>query len=197
MATQPHLHTRSTLPLLPHPEATLECLLSRLHRIHALLLRRGFSDAVASRAVEEVLRVGMKALENGKAARMSPEHRAGWLWRVAVRAARRGAVREVVRFPLSFDPPDNHSRPSEEVTPLLLALYEAVDHLPERQRRAIELHFFQGLSVRQAARETGVRESTAAYHLREARASLVRTLSALVPGLIPGEKGSRQRNGRL
>ena len=45
-------------PLPPEREASLECLLRRLHPIHELLLKRRHSDAVASRAVEVTLRVG-------------------------------------------------------------------------------------------------------------------------------------------
>jgi DNA-directed RNA polymerase specialized sigma24 family protein len=141
--------------------------------------------------------VGKKALETGKAAHMSAEHWARWLWKVAMQAAQRFAAREVVRSPLSFDPPDNYPLPSEGESPLLLALHEAVDHLPERQRQAVKLHFFQGLSVRAAARAMGLGGSTVEYHLVKAYVSLARILSALVPGLIPGENGSRDRNGRL
>jgi Sigma-70, region 4 len=176
------------LPLPPQPAASVECLLGRLHRIHELLVRRGFSDAVASRAVEEVLRVGLKALDTGKAAGMSAERRAGWLWCVALTAARRAAAAEPVCVSLEYEPPDAHvAPPGDEHDAFGEALREAVDCLPARQRQAVELHGLQGLSLRDAARQMGVRPSTVGHHYRAGLGRLASALHAAA-GAFPREK---------
>jgi RNA polymerase sigma factor (sigma-70 family) len=99
----------------------------------------------------------------------------------------------VVQVPLEFDPADLRSRRPDEESPedppLFLALREAVDHLPARQRQAVELRFWQGLSVRATARAMGIGVSTVAEHLQKARTNLARTLSALYQTCVP-ETGS-------
>ena len=176
------------LPLPPQASASLDCLLGRLHRIHDLLLDRGFSDAVASRAVEGVLRVGMKALDTGKAAGMSAERRAGWLWKVAMTGARRAATQEFVFVSLEHEPPDIHSGlPGDERDTLWEALREAVDCLPHRQKQALELHGLQQLSLRETARRMGVRPSTVEHHYRAGMCRLASTLNPMIES-ADGEK---------
>lgn len=175
------------MPLSPRPDASMECLFGRLHRIHALLVHRGFSDAVASRAVEEVLEVGRQAINSGKAASMSPEQRAGWLWTLAKRAALRAAKKEVPRVSLTYDPPDYRLPAVDHHRPSAIAVRRAIARLPAQQRTAVTLCILLGLTRRQAAREMGIKVSTVCCSLRAAFTRLRKELAMLETHLIPGE----------
>jgi Sigma-70, region 4 len=166
------------LPLPPRETASMVCLLHRLHPIHDLLLKRGFSDAVASRAVDVALMVGRDALSSGKAARMSGEWRAGWLWKVALNAARRAAATEPSFVSLKYEPLDRHSE-SRDDQALLEALRREIDKLAPKQKQAIELHGLQGLSFREAARLIGVRPATVAYRYNAGFTRLVSAMKAV------------------
>jgi hypothetical protein len=168
-------------PLPPEKEASPDCLLGRLHTIHDLLVeRKKFSDAVASRAVEVVLKEGSKALESGKAARMTGNERAGWLWRVAVNAARRAAATEPTFVAMKFEPEDRHSESRDDRRKALLeALCKEINKLPFEQKQAVELHGLQGLSFRKAARLIGVCPGTVAYRYN-AGLTRLRELSAVI-----------------
>jgi RNA polymerase sigma factor (sigma-70 family) len=54
----------------------------------------------------------------------------------------------------------------------------ALDHLPDDQRRAVELAYFEGLTFKQVAVATGVAEGTAKSRLRLALARLATVLRA-------------------
>jgi len=171
------LASPARLPLPPREAASMVCLLHRLHPIHDLLLKRGFSDAVASRAVDEALMVGRDAISSGKAARMSAEMRAGWLWKVALNAARRAATTELSFVLLKFEPADEISeRDDDRREALLEALRREIDNLAPKQKQAVQLHGLQGLSFREAARLIGVRPGTVAYRYN---AGLTRLVSAM------------------
>jgi DNA-directed RNA polymerase specialized sigma24 family protein len=170
-------------PLLPHPTASLECLLDRLHPIHELLLRRRFTDAVASQAVDMVLDVGRNALSSGKAAQMRDEHRVAWLWKVALNAARRAAVIEPTFVSLQWEPEHVNSEGHEEQRELFLEiLRNEIGKLAPKQQRAVELHGLQGLSLRQAARLIGVHPETVAYRYKGG-----------IKGLVSAVKGEARR----
>jgi len=174
------LPSPNRFPLPPHETASLECLLQRLHPIHDLLLKRGFSDAVASRAVDVALTVGCDALSSGKAAGMSEEWRAGWLWKVALNAARRATATEPTFVALKYEPADRLSKCGEERREALQeALRREIDKLPPKQKQAMELHGLQGLSFREAARVIGVRHATVAYRYNAGYARLVSATKAV------------------
>ena len=189
-------NSAGSLPLPPSSLASLDCLLGRLHRIHEQLLLRGFGDTVASRAVDAVLKIGLRALSSGKAARMSSEERAAWIWTVAVNAARRAASTEIPFVSLNYEPPD--SRPyvkHDEHDELWKVVSEQIDRLPYRQRQAIILHGLQRLSFRKAAREMGVRPSTVGHHYHAGIARLASALSAL-DGQVHSEKSCKDSGAR-
>jgi RNA polymerase sigma factor (sigma-70 family) len=175
-------------PLTPYRKASPKCLLRRLGHIHNLLLKRGFSDAVASRAVEVVLKVGLKAIASGKAAQMTKEDRAGWLWRVALNAARRAARTEPKFVALKVDPVDEHSWSGDEENEALLerneallkAMHREIDKLAPKQKQAIELHGLQGCSLREVARLIGVSPGTVEYRYKAGLARLASAMKAMV-----------------
>jgi hypothetical protein len=182
------------LPLPPQPSASLECLLTRLPRIHVLLLRRGFSDAVVWSAVDEVLDIGRKALETGKAAGMSDAQRAGWLWKAALHAACRAVAKEPAFVSLTFEPPNNHRLSvDDDEGPLFAVLRRELDCLPEKKRQAVILCALEGLSLRDGARAMGVCPSTVEYHLKSGCAQLAQALSGYLPRGFPSERAARRR----
>ena len=50
---------------------------------------------------------------------------------------------------------------------LALHLYKAVEQLDEDKKYAVQLHYYQGLSIRQTAKVLGIATSTVKYRLRE------------------------------
>lgn len=78
-------------------------------------------------------------------------------------------------------PPDGLPEPS----PDRVAVLQALQQLPEAQRRALVLHHLCDLSVAAVAAETGVPEGTVKARLSRGRAALVRLLGDEPTG-IPG-----------
>jgi RNA polymerase sigma-70 factor, ECF subfamily len=75
---------------------------------------------------------------------------------------------------LRLTPMEQDRSPPEEVTAseAASALRTAVSHLPDGQRRVIELAYFEGLTCREVARAVGIPEGTAKSRLRLALAKL-------------------------
>ncbi|HYV36633.1 MAG TPA: hypothetical protein VE988_13065 [Gemmataceae bacterium] len=167
------------MPIAPEPVASLECLLSRLHPIHALLTSRRFSDAVASQAVDEVLEVGRKALASGKAAQMTEVHRAGWIWKVAITAACRAARKEPAFVALTREPAvqcfDCDDAPQVELNAMLLG---ELDKLCPEDKQAVVLRCLENLSLRSAGRAANCPPSTIAYRYDRAIARLRAALTS-------------------
>ncbi len=74
-----------------------------------------------------------------------------------------------------------HDDPSADVSGLQQRVRDALSGLPVRQRRAIELTFFGGLTYRAAAIEMGIPEGTAKSIIRTALSSLAVLLRAERP----------------
>ena len=81
--------------------------------------------------------------------------------------------------------------PPEEVTAseAASALRTAVSHLPDGQRRVIELAYFEGLTCREVARAVGIPEGTAKSRLRLALAKLENRAGPAIAGVVmtPGK----------
>lgn len=160
------------LPLPPRPSASLECLIDRLDRIYSLLRKRNFSDSAALSGCDAALDAGMKALATGQAGRMSARRRAGWLWTLAKRAALKAAKKEIPLVSLKLEPEDYRCAGDEEKYDGSIAVQQAVDRLPDRQRMAVTLCVLQGLTREQAAREMGIKTATVCRRLNAAFARL-------------------------
>jgi len=181
------------LPLPPKETASMACLLHRLHPIHDLLLKRGFSDTAASRAVDAALMVGRDALSSGKAARMSGAWRAGWLWKVALNAARRAATTEPTFVSLKYEPAYRVSECGDDRREALLeAMRREIDKLAPKEKQAVELHGLQGLSFREAARLIGVRPATVAYRYNAG----LRRLNSAMKAVTQSGNGKKSLNAR-
>ena len=68
------------------------------------------------------------------------------------------------------------------------ALYEAISHLPDKQKTVVVLHYFNGFSVAEIARIIGTLEGTVKSRLHTARRRLYAELAAGQPN-PKGEMG--------
>jgi RNA polymerase sigma factor (sigma-70 family) len=118
-----------------------------------------------------------------KAHRVRPgEPLAAWLYGVAVRAARKAAIRawrRRDRETLVAAVPDGPARAAEPFDPdVARAVVEEVDQLSARYRAAVVLCELEGRPRAQAARELGIAEGTLSSRLAAARKTLAARLSA-------------------
>ena len=114
--------------------------------------------------VQEALSRAWRRRSTFDAARGTP---AAWLAAIVAGEARRARGRRTPSLEL-VDAPVEDSRRD-------LDLERAVARLPARQREAVDLHYFAGLSVAEAAAAMGCAEGTVKSTLSDARARL-RTL---------------------
>ena len=95
----------------------------------------------------------------------SPDHERRWLFRVALNQCR-DAWKRSSRSDLPLE------AASAAVTPEELGLLDHVAALPEPQRTAIHLHYYEGYSLREIARLLGVTVPTVKMRLKRGRDAL-------------------------
>lgn len=111
-----------------------------------------------------------------------PDNLAGWITVVAInfvkQAWRRSGAqaRAYVRAVTWGEADDTESTRSVDA----IAVQQALEVLPERQRMAVVLHYFEGLSVAQTASTLGVSPGTIKTHLSRARDALAGQFSRKV-----------------
>jgi RNA polymerase sigma-70 factor, ECF subfamily len=98
-----------------------------------------------------------------------------WIWRICINAAHDHSRRER-RLVYLNEPPERLAGSSDEEA---LSLVRAVRRLPERQRLAIFLRHYVGLSYDEIADVLGVSPGTVAASLHAAHNALRRNLEAL------------------
>ncbi len=108
-----------------------------------------------------------------------------WLLRIAARNALARRRRAVPSIPL-FE--GAGATTSGGADPDRMALAEALDGLPPRQRACLSLHYYAGLSVAETADALGISPNTAKFHLK---AGLERLRTALD---VKRMAGSRTRS---
>ncbi|MDD3346713.1 RNA polymerase sigma factor [Oscillibacter sp.] len=96
----------------------------------------------------------------------SPEHERRWLFRVALNQCR-DAWKRASRSELPLE-----TAVGAAVTPAELNLLEQVANLPEAQRTALHLHYYEGYSVREIAALLGVTVSTVKMRMKRGREAL-------------------------
>jgi RNA polymerase sigma factor (sigma-70 family) len=154
-------------------------------RIYGYCRRRLRSRSEAEDAVQLTYLHALRALRRG----VVPESESAWLYAIAQNVCRtqhRTAARRPLGDSTGLDTlasPDH-----EDARDLLAELPGALDSLPERQRRALLLREWRGLSADEIARELGM--SAAATHalLTRARRSLAQALT--VPGRAAASLGT-------
>ncbi len=146
----------------------------------------------AEDAVQNTYIAAFKAWDRINAEYESTE---AWLYTVlrnelCAQARKRAKERKVVEsIPVPRDP-------TPEQTAEAMAVINALAGLPTKQRSAIVLHRLFGLSQEEVAARLGVRRSTVAVNVRNARQTLERVLE-LQPPPADRQEDSLVANGRL
>lgn len=96
----------------------------------------------------------------------SPEHERNWLFQVAMNLCR-DEWRRSRRSELPLEAAANVPMPPAE-----LSLLEQAADLPEKQRTALHLYYYEGYSVREIARLLGVTVPTIKMRLKRGRETL-------------------------
>ena len=190
----------TAIPLRPQcaqTKHTYDCLVQRLKELAPLLYRR-LPAYAADCGLDAARRAGMnyiRRVEEGTACDL--KNGTAYLRKVAFRAAWRLQNEEPPTVSLWFavaKPQDQEEDPAAKYADL----HAAIASLPPRQRQAIALHFIEGVSVRQAAREMGVSPQTVSRYMERGLTNLRKALSekslialAHAP-LIVEEKSSHQ-----
>lgn len=156
--------------------------LGRLYALHGggvlAYLRGRVEDG---RLAEELLQDVMLAAWRGAAAFRGDARVRTWLLAIAhnrcINARRRRRVATVELAPRQVDPAGGGDGLAERATERL-DLRRAVAELPEDQRAALELVFYHGLALAEAAQVLGVAEGTIKSRLHRARGALRDRLDA-------------------
>lgn len=111
--------------------------------------------------VQEVFLRLMNSYDNIK----SCEHKKAWLIRVTVNLCHDAVRRE--RF-CSFEPLENYPCIDEGIYSDI-ELFDIIRRLPENQRNALYLHFFEGLSIEEIAEITGRSRGTVGSDIHRAK----------------------------
>ncbi|HEY6098010.1 MAG TPA: sigma-70 family RNA polymerase sigma factor [Anaeromyxobacter sp.] len=161
-----------------------------VHRVHRIVARVLGPLGEVDDAVQEIFVQVYRSLD-----RFRGECRfTTWLYRVAVNVTT-SALRRRTRDPvdLADRPPDPEPGDRLDAREDVLALYRALDELPERSRVAFVLFELEGMPLDEVAETTGVPLQTAAARLRRARVALARTLER---GPATGEPAVLTRGGK-
>lgn len=137
--------------------------LEALYREHAERLWRAVYASTGDREVasDAVAEAFAQCLRRGEAVR-SPK---SWLWTAAFRIAAGEMQRR--RRPLELEIDRGYEMPEGPV-----ALLGALRALPERQRTALVLHYYEGYKAREIARILGSSAATVRVHLSRGRKRL-------------------------
>ena len=101
----------------------------------------------------------------------SPEHERNWLFQVA-RNQCRDELRRMRRTELPLEAAEHVSIP-----PAQLSLLEQASNLPEEQRTALHLYYYEGYSQKEIAEILGLRLTAVQTRMQRARAILKEVLS--------------------
>jgi RNA polymerase sigma-70 factor (ECF subfamily) len=149
--------------------------------LHSFVLRMVRRPSVAEELVQETFVRAYRA-----AARFRPEAAVStWLFHIAARLAMNEAARAHNRRELAVEPPDMPSAkpgPQEalEQKELAAAVEAALAQLPPKQRAAVVLARFEGMSYREIAQVLEVSEGAVDGLLQRARLALSKVLRPFV-----------------
>jgi RNA polymerase sigma-70 factor, ECF subfamily len=111
-------------------------------------------------------------------------------WNLAMSRHRRLAV--VRRFLAKSGPPEPHPG----MSPDHVALVTALRKLPDKQRRALVLHYLADMPIAEIARETGAKEGTVKSWLHRGRTEMAKHLTEIEPGIeAERERKETSRHG--
>lgn len=130
----------------------------RLYRVAYSTLR---NNADCEDAVQDALLKAWSKLHTLK----EPAYFETWLIRILINESRQLLRR---RGTAETELTENIPQPEQEE----ISLHQAIMHLPEKQRIAVELHHIEGYSVREVAKLMRLPEGTIKWRLKRAREQL-------------------------
>jgi DNA-directed RNA polymerase specialized sigma24 family protein len=154
------------------------CLLAHIEVVRRVLRRMGFSDHAIEQAITVIYRAAMPYITGRKLCVI--QNRRAWVFKVAIRAARRAAAREL-RYYLVEPAIMVATTQDVQTGEVLFDLDEVLRQLTELQREAIERFVLRGQSIREAARIMGICPGTLSGHLSAAKKRLEVILAQYVP----------------
>jgi RNA polymerase sigma factor (sigma-70 family) len=125
-------------------------------------------------AAEEIVRASFAAFQDARSQPSDPEQARLWLYRAVASRARSVRLHQRVSDRNASQPAADMpgARQAATVGPGGEAGHHALLALPHRQREALVLHTYMGLSTEQAAQAMGISTGAARSHLAAARSSL-------------------------
>ena len=143
--------------------------LERLAERYAdMIYRIALNDTRSPADAEDILQEVLLALFTASPAFESPEHEKRWLIRVTLNKGKNHRRSLLRRATLPLEEADGYL--SQE--PDHRALREAVAALPRNQRRAVDLHYYEGYSTGEIAAILRAKEATVRTWLRRGRQRL-------------------------
>ncbi len=161
----------------PEADATRDLYERYARQIHAFCLHQLGSREEAEDAVQSTFLNAFRGLKRG----IDPEFESAWLYKIAENVCltrqRSSYRRRRVESPGDLDAMQDLLPAHETDADELIRLPEALEEMPEQQRRALLLREWQGLSYREIAGELGLSQSAVETLLFRARRSLANALT--------------------
>ena len=161
----------------PEADATRDLYERYARQIHAFCMHQLGSREEAEDAVQSTFLNAFRGLKRG----IDPEFESAWLYKIAENVCltrqRSSYRRRRVESPGDLDAMQDMLPAHETDADELIRLPEALEEMPEQQRRALLLREWQGLSYREIAGELGLSQSAVETLLFRARRSLANALT--------------------
>jgi RNA polymerase sigma factor (sigma-70 family) len=161
----------------PEADATRDLYERYARQIHAYCLHHLGSREEAEDAVQSTFLNAFRGLKRG----VDPEFESAWLYKIAENVCltrlRSSSRRRRIESPGDLDAMQDLLPSSEADNDELIRLPEALEEMPEQQRRALLLREWQGLSYREIADELSLSQSAVETLLFRARRSLASALT--------------------
>jgi RNA polymerase sigma-70 factor, ECF subfamily len=186
------------LRLVPDAAGATEALYERYGtQIYRFCLRELGSREEAEDAAQTTFLNAFRGLDRG----VAPEFESAWLHTIAHRVCisrrrssfRRGRIESNHDLDVIQELVPSHPSVADE----LFGLKDALEALPEQQRRALLLREWQGLSCKEIAGELGLSSSAVEMLLFRARRGVVEELTAETPPRRRGLRGRLRASGDM
>lgn len=141
-----------------------------------MILRLGVSYLGNRADAEDITQETLLALLHTSTVFRSPEHEKAWVLRTAINRCKDQLKSAAHRLHADSDP---HEHPSTHTHPESAPVTEAVQQLPEDQRIAIHLFYYEGYSATEIAELTDSTPDAIYQRLRHARRALAATLQGV------------------
>lgn len=140
------------------------------------LIQTAYLITADRRVAEEVMQEAFAQMFRMVGQLRAPEAFGAWLYRIAVREARRSSARERSERGVAVRTADGPIPSESSDVVARQALWEAIGRLPQQQRIAVVLHYFQDRPVAEIAEIMETPEGTVKSWLHRARQTLSREM---------------------